>query len=115
VVFGAQRGRTLGFPTANLDPGDLLVPAVGVYAVQATRADGGVYAAAANVGPNPTFGESARKIEVHLLDFSDNLYGEKLRVEFVAKLRETRPFRGPEDLIAQLHQDVATVRALLRG
>ena len=112
VVEGAKRGRTLGFPTANLGDVETLVPAVGVYAARATVGRE-CYAAAANVGPNPTFGEEARKIEIHLLDFAGDLYGERLTVAFVKRLRDTRPFPGVAELVAQLHADVAAVRNIL--
>jgi riboflavin kinase/FMN adenylyltransferase len=107
VVTGARRGRTIGFPTANLGTAETLLPADGVYAVRAT-VDGTRYAGAANVGPNPTFGETARKIEVHLIGFAGDLYGRRLAVEFVARLRETRPFAGVEALVEQLNVDVAS-------
>jgi riboflavin kinase/FMN adenylyltransferase len=112
VVGGARRGRTIGFPTANLDGVDTLVPGVGVYAVRA-EVDGTPWPAAANVGPNPTFGEDARKIEVHLLDFSSDLYGKRLAVSFIARLRDTKPFAGPGELAEQLQQDIAAARRLL--
>ncbi len=92
---GAKRGRTIGFPTANLGDVPTVLPGNGVYAVRAT-VDGRMWPAAANVGPNPTFGEDARKVEVHLIDFAGDLYGKPMAVEFVARLRDTRPFAGVE-------------------
>lgn len=112
VVTGAKRGRTIGFPTANLGDVPTVLPGDGVYAVRAT-VDGVTHPAAANVGPNPTFGEDARKVEVHLLDFAGDVYGRPLSVEFVAKLRETRPFGGPAELVEQLRRDVAAAREAL--
>lgn len=112
VETGAKRGRTIGFPTANLGDVKTLVPGTGVYAVRAT-VDGKTYAAAANVGPNPTFGDDLRKIEVHLLDFAGDLYGKELRATFVRKLRDTRPFAGVAELVEQLKRDVAEARAAL--
>lgn len=109
VVTGAKRGRTLGFPTANLDGVKTLVPGTGVYAVRAWVGNV-AYPAAANVGPNPTFGEDARKIEVHLIGFAGDLYGTDLRVEFVEKLRDTKPFAGAEALKEQLTADVRLAR-----
>ena len=94
VGTGAKRGRTIGFPTANLGDVPTLVPGDGVYAVRALLEDGGPGPAAANVGPNPTFGEDARKIEVHLIGFAGDLYGQPMAVDFVARLRDTRPFAG---------------------
>lgn len=112
VETGAKRGRTIGFPTANLSSVKTLVPGTGVYAVRAT-VNGTTCPAAANVGPNPTFGEDARKIEVHLLDFTGDLYGKELSVAFVKRLRDTRPFSGVSELVEQLKRDVAETRAIL--
>ena len=112
VEAGARRGRTIGFPTANLGGVPTLVPGTGVYAVRAT-VDGRTHPAAANVGPNPTFGDDARKIEVHLLDFNGDLYGKEMCVSFVRRLRDTRPFDGVGELVEQLGKDVAAARAAL--
>jgi riboflavin kinase/FMN adenylyltransferase len=112
VVRGAQRGRTIGVPTANLGAVATLTPAVGVYAAWAT-VQGQRYRAAANIGPNPTFGDEARKIEIHLLDFTGDLYDQSLRVAFTARLRDTRPFPDVTALIQQLQHDIATVRQML--
>jgi riboflavin kinase/FMN adenylyltransferase len=91
---------------------ETLVPGVGVYAVRAEVAETN-YPAAANVGPAPTFGVDARTIEVHLIDFAGDLYGQRMAVEFVARLRDTRPFPGPAELAEQLKRDVAAARQLL--
>jgi len=112
VGTGAKRGRTIGFPTANLEAVETLVPAEGVYAVRAWL-DGQAHPAAANVGPNPTFGEQARKIEVHLIDFAGDLYGSTLAVDFLARLRETKRFASVDELVAQLKRDVAQARQVL--
>ncbi|MFO0847063.1 MAG: riboflavin biosynthesis protein RibF [Gemmataceae bacterium] len=115
VVTGAKRGRTLGFPTANLGGVETLLPKEGVYAVRAT-VGGATYPAAANVGPNPTFGEDARKIESHLIGFGGDIYGQPMSVEFVARLRDTRPFAGVGELSDQLRRDVeAAERAATAG
>jgi riboflavin kinase/FMN adenylyltransferase len=111
VAAGAKRGRTIGFPTANLEGVATLVPAVGVYAVRAA-VGGATHPAAANVGPNPTFGDNARKIEVHLIDYAGDLYGAELTAEFVARLRDTRPFASAADLAQQLRHDVEAAKAL---
>jgi riboflavin kinase/FMN adenylyltransferase len=68
---------------------------------------------AANVGPNPTFGEDARKVEVHLIDFAGDVYGQAMSVEFVAKLRDTRPFAGAAELVEQLKKDVEAARQVV--
>jgi len=109
VEVGARRGRTIGFPTANLGSVGTLLPKDGVYAVR-VELDTEILTGAANIGPNPTFGESDRKIEVHLLDFAGDLYGRSLKVEFATRLRDTRPFATVADLIAQLEQDVSLAR-----
>jgi len=105
VGRGQARGRTLGFPTANLEKVTTLVPADGVYAVRASFQDR-TFAGAANIGPNPTFGEQARKIEVHLIDFNGDLHGKALAVDFIERLRDTRPFANAEELIQQLELDI---------
>lgn len=113
VVTGARRGRTIGFPTANLGDVPTVLPGNGVYAVRAL-ADGTMWPAAANVGPNPTFGEDARKIEVHLIGFSGDVYGKPMAVEFVEKLRDTRPFAGVNELVEQLKQDIEHAKRVLQ-
>lgn len=114
VVPGARRGRTIGFPTANLGGVPTVLPGDGVYAVRAV-VNGVEWPGAANVGPNPTFGEDARKVEAHLIGFAGDVYGAALPVAFVAKLRDTRPFPGPAELVAQLARDVAAAKAALAG
>src|SRR5207245_6213173 len=84
----------------------------GVYAVRAWIADS-CWPGAANIGPNPTFGESARKIEVHLIGFQGDLTGQSLAVDFVKRLRETRPFANVAALVEQLKKDVETARQLI--
>ena len=109
VVAGAKRGRTIGFPTANLGAIGTLLPKDGVYAVR-VHVEDGTFAGAANIGPNPTFAEAERKVEVHLLDFTGDLYGQRLVVEFAARLSDTRAFATVTELVAQLQQDVALAR-----
>lgn len=111
VGKGAMRGRTIGFPTANLEEVSVLLPGDGVYAVR-VLANNQRFIGAANVGPNPTFGDDARKMEVHLLDFSGDLYGTEIEVEFVQRLRSTTRFRNADELIQQLHNDIAAVRQI---
>lgn len=110
VGTGQRRGHTLGFPTANLADVPTLIPGNGVYAAR-VHVEGRSYAAAVNVGPNPTFGEQARKVEAHLLDFRGDLYGKMLALDFLEKVRDVRTFSGPAELIAQLKTDIAQVRA----
>lgn len=112
VGTGQQRGRTLGFPTANLVHPKTLVPADGVYAVRVYQANAS-WAGAANIGPNPTFGEQARKVEVHLIDFQGDLFGQELAVDWIDRLRDTQTFTGPSQLIEQLRLDVEQARRLV--
>lgn len=114
VTHGAARGAKIGFPTANLDAIDTLIPAQGVYAGQVMREDK-TYAAAINVGPNPTFGEHVNKVEVHIVDFSQNLYGEPLEVDFLARLRDIQPFENSASLKRQLEYDIRQTRGIVAG
>jgi riboflavin kinase/FMN adenylyltransferase len=109
VVQGAARGRTLGFPTANLEQVQEQLPAHGVYAGTSVIA-GRKYPAAVHVGPNPTFAEGAPKLEVHLLDFAGDLYGQQLSVDLHVRLRDIVKFPNRDALLQQLHQDMAKVR-----
>ena len=114
VLRGAGRGRGLGFPTANLeiDPRKCLPPA-GVYAVWA-EIGGRRWQAMANLGPRPTFGDERTALEVHVLDWPGAaLYGARLIVEFVERLRDVRRFSGPHELAAQLDHDRDRARATL--
>jgi riboflavin kinase/FMN adenylyltransferase len=109
VGTGQRRGQTLGFPTANLTQVETLVPGDGVYAVRVHH-QGSVWPGAANIGPNPTFGEQARKVEVHLIGFQGDLYGQTLVVDFLDRLRDTRPFASVTQLLEQLRLDVEQAR-----
>jgi riboflavin kinase/FMN adenylyltransferase len=111
VGTGRQRGRTLGFPTANLEQVETLVPGDGVYAVRVYQGKD-VWPGAANIGPNPTFREQTRKVEVHLIGFQGDLVGQGLAVDFLERLRETRPFASVDQLVEQLRQDVEQARKL---
>jgi riboflavin kinase/FMN adenylyltransferase len=114
VVAGAGRGRTLGFPTANIAADrPLLVPA-GVYACRLAVGDA-LYGAVLNAGIRPTFGEKAFTLEAHVLDFSGDLYNRRVRLDFVRRLREERKFSGIDALKAQIEADVAAGRGALAG
>src|SRR5262245_30890533 len=118
VVRGDQRGRELGFPTANLlIAPHAAVPAEGVYAayVRRGRSGGQALKAAVSVGTNPTFSGRERRVEAYLLDFDADLYGERLALDFVARLREQRRYEGVQPLIDQTAKDVEDARAVLIG
>ena len=112
VSPGSERGAKIGFPTANLTHVVTVLPRDGVYAGIVYH-DGKQYAAAVNLGPNPTFGEKRRKIEAHLLDFEGDLYGEALELEFVSRIRDTQTFPDAEMLTRQLTQDVEQTRGVV--
>jgi riboflavin kinase/FMN adenylyltransferase len=107
VMPGEHIGHQLGFPTANLEPlyNEKLIPAPGSYAVWATLEDGKQFAAMMNIGTRPTFDGKRQTLEVNILDFEGNLYGQTVKISFVARLREERRFESPEALVAQLKED----------
>jgi len=122
VLRGAGRGRTLGFPTANLRPDRPLVLAPGVYVARATWAGtgagsgaGGAADAVVNVGYRPTFGENQYWVEAYLLDFSGDLYDRTLRLEFLDRIRPEVKFSGVDALRRQVATDIAAARALRGG
>ena len=114
VIEGAQRGRTIGFPTLNLGPPPhrKLLPPEGVYAVRVQTPDGPV-GGMMNLGPRPTFGDSTTSLEAHLFDTTGSFYGIYVRLDFVARLRETRKFASAEHLTAQLRHDERDARNAL--
>lgn len=113
VVTGAQRGGSLGFPTANLNiEQTTLVPASGVYSAK-VRIDEETYLGVANIGTKPTFQDSGKNIEVHLIDFCQNLYGKMIKIEFTQRLREEKKFMSPNDLIRQIEQDIIKARNMV--
>lgn len=118
VVHGAQRGRTIGVPTANLDHVAEALPPYGVYAVLVDRLRDGVSTAigtgVANIGLRPTV-SAGFSVEVHLFDFAEDLYDDSLRVHLVAHLREERKFAGLPELKAQISQDIAQARSAVSG
>ena len=113
VVHGDERGRRLGFPTANLIPNEALAcPGHGVYACLAN----GEVPAAVSIGVRPTFQTGRGElIEAYLIDFAGDLYGSELRLDFIARLRGERRFDTPEALISQMHTDVARTREIVAG
>jgi riboflavin kinase/FMN adenylyltransferase len=112
VVPGQRRGSRIGVPTANLGGCETLVPGGGVYAVRALVGSG-TFDGVANVGANPTFGESEHKLEVHLLGDVGDLYGQPLAVEFVARVRDTIRFNSVAELTAQISRDITSAKNAL--
>jgi riboflavin kinase/FMN adenylyltransferase len=121
VVQGDQRGRTIGFPTANIDYSiDKLIPRNGIYACWATLRENSssspsVFQAAVNIGVNPTFTPDKKSVnvEAYLLDFDRDLYGEVVELEFVSRLRDELKFDSVETLIEQISRDVNQTRTIL--
>ncbi len=112
VVRGKNRGgRLLGFPTANLELIDELVPKVGVYAVRVVVGDQS-FNGVTNIGYNPTFGKGPFSVETHILDFKGDLLDRSIRVKFVKRLRDERPFGSIKDLSDQIGRDVLSARKL---
>jgi riboflavin kinase/FMN adenylyltransferase len=109
VTHGAARGGKIGFPTANLDAIDTLIPAPGVYAGR-TYVEGRGHWSAIHIGPNPTFGENVLKVESHLLDFDRSVYGSVVEVDFISRLRDILRFDSQQQLVQQLHRDIAAAR-----
>jgi riboflavin kinase / FMN adenylyltransferase len=112
VVRGRQRGAGLGFPTANVDVRIGMSPPDGVYAVRVQRRDRWLDGVA-NIGTNPTFGAAPRTLEVYVFDFDDDLYGERLQVAFIERLRGEVTFPSVDALVAQIRLDVEQARASL--
>jgi riboflavin kinase/FMN adenylyltransferase len=111
VVSGQRRGQKLGFPTANIEQVQTLIPGDGVYAVRVSH-EGRTWPGATNIGPNPTFGENALKLEIHLIGFQGDLYGKPLAVDFIDYLRHTRPFKDVKELVEQLRRDIDQARRI---
>lgn len=109
VVPGLSRGRALGFPTINTRPLNEITPP-GVFATWAAW-DSRPFPAVTNVGLRPTFGPGEPGIETHILDFEEDIYGEKVRIQFLKKLRDEKKFESPEDLARQIGRDVRRARA----
>lgn len=106
VVKGEGRGRRLTFPTANISPDNhtKLVPKVGVYAVDC-RLKSGIYRGMANIGYKPTFGGETKTIEIHLFDFAEDIYGNRIEVHFLERIRDEIKFKNEQQLVKQLKID----------
>ncbi len=115
VASGRNRGgRLLGFPTANLNLQDELSPKLGIYAVTVEHKSE-VYQGVANIGYSPTFDDNIFTVEVHILDFKKNIYGESIRVNFIQRLRDEIKFKSIEALAAQIRQDIEKARQILKN
>lgn len=118
VTHGAGRGAKLGFPTANIEGIDTLTPAAGVYCGLAILGNEKL-PAAINIGPNPTFGDGANKVEVHVIGRDEPLYGRPLEIDLIDRLRDVKSFSSPAELVTQIHRDVLeadeTARCFLQG
>jgi riboflavin kinase/FMN adenylyltransferase len=114
VVEGRKRGRTIGIPTANVEPDNEVLPLRGVYVGRALLPGGGLLPAVINIGTNPTFEKAARMtLEVHLLDYDGDLYGETLGVSFVRRLRDELRFSSVDNLVKAIREDIAVARSVL--
>jgi riboflavin kinase / FMN adenylyltransferase len=111
VTHGAGRGAKIGFPTANLAGIDTLLPAVGVYAGRAW-VSGERWPAAINLGTSPTFGDESIRVEIHLIGQRESLYGQPMEVDFLARMRDIRPFPSVDALVEQLNADVAEAKRI---
>jgi riboflavin kinase/FMN adenylyltransferase len=113
VVKGRDRGgKLLGIPTANINLQDELCPKTGIYAVTVEH-HRQLYKGVANIGYSPTFDDNQFTVEVHLLNFSENIYGQKIRVNFIQRIRDEKKFGGIADLKEQIHEDIKTARKIL--
>jgi len=114
VIKGKDRGgKLLGYPTANLRLVDELIPKRGVYAVTVIVQDK-TYYGVTNIGYNPTFGDNALSIETHLLDFSEDILGEKIKVNFIHRLRDEKTFKDVQELSDHIARDIQTAKALFK-
>lgn len=114
VVKGDGRGKGLGFPTANIVPKHTIIPADGVYAARLFVRDR-LYDGIANIGMRPTFDKESLTIEVHVFDFSEDIYSEEVSLYFVKKIREEKKFKNADELILQIAADIRTAREILAG
>jgi len=113
VQHGDKLGRTIGYPTANVDMGKYLRPAYGIYAVRGLLPDGRILDGAANLGIRPTFDPPKELLEPYFFDFSENLYGQCIAVQLIAYLRPEAKFDGLDALVAQMDADCDRARQIL--
>lgn len=113
VARGERVGHKLGYPTANVSVQRLQCAVMGIFAVRVSGADWGPLNAVANVGTRPTFGGTIPLLEVHIFDFDNEIYGQYIHVDFIARLRSEQKFDEVKDLVEQMHKDSADARAIL--
>tara|TARA_R100001143_G_C3361367_1_gene137147 strand:- start:89687 stop:90649 length:963 start_codon:yes stop_codon:yes gene_type:complete len=115
VIHGDKRGKSLGFPTANIQPENpsKVIPKKGVYATW-IRVDESYYRGMMNIGERPTFNEASFSIEVHILDFNEDIYGKEIQVQFVERIRDEMEFNGKNELVEQLHKDKEMTNNILK-
>jgi len=113
VVMGEKVGRTLGFPTANVDIRRRQSAVMGIFAVRVDGLQGGLKDAVASVGTRPTFNGTKPQLEVHIFDFDESIYGDYIHVDFVARLRSEKKFAAIDELVAQMHLDADNARSIL--
>ncbi len=112
VVHGRERGRTIGFPTANLESETECLPADGVYAARVVLPDGH-FGSITNIGMRPTFNETGRSIEAHIFDFNRDIYGQRIKLELIERLRGEKKFSSGQELANQIKLDVERVKEIL--
>ena len=113
VVMGEKLGRTLGFPTANVDLRRKQSAVMGIFAVRVNGLAGGARDAVASVGTRPTFNGTKPLLEVHIFDFDEDIYGKYIHVDFIARLRSEEKYDDVDDLVAQMHRDADNARSIL--
>ncbi len=114
VVTGDQRGRTIGFPTANVESKREILPKNGVYATRITLANGHILPSVTNIGQRPTFDGMGVRVETHIFDFDQDIYGQHVEVSFVERLRDEQRFAGFAALVEQIHKDAKQARDVLQ-
>lgn len=115
VIEGAQKGRTIGFPTINIELGEYLRPAFGVYAVKINITGENTLYGAANIGTRPTVNGTKELLEVHIFDFNKNIYGQMVEIELINYIRPEKEFAGLDDLKQQIAKDCAQIKELIRN